>query len=77
MEVSIEILDQLQSEYKTAVEQWIVTIRAEEALASCEHSVAEIDQWEQAGFNEEAARDKAKRAKKTYENGLREKFFHF
>ena len=77
MEASIETLDQLQSEYKTAVEEWIAAIRAEEALASSDHSVAEIDKWEQSGFDEKAARDKAKHAKKAYEDALREKFFNF
>lgn len=77
MEASIETLDQLQTDYKAAVEEWIAAIRAEEALASGDHSVAEVDKWEQAGFDEDAARDKAKLAKKAYEDALREKFFDF
>jgi hypothetical protein len=77
MDVSVETLDQLQSEYKAAVEEWIKTIREEEALASVDHSVAEVDTWEAAGFREEDARNKAKAAKKRYEDTLREKFFNF
>jgi hypothetical protein len=77
MEVLIETLNQLQSEYKTAVEEWIQAIREEEALASVEHSVADIDTWEAAGFREEEARNKAKTAKQRYEDMLREKFFNF
>ena len=77
METSIETLDQLQTDYKAAVEEWIKAIREEEALASTEHSVAEIDQWEAAGFREEEARNKVKAAKKQYEDALREKFFNF
>jgi hypothetical protein len=77
MAVEISDLDQLQATYKTAVDNWISAIREEEALASVEHSEAEIDTWEEAGFNEEAARDKAKEAKKEYEDALREKFFNF
>jgi hypothetical protein len=73
----IETLNQLQSEYKTAVEEWIQAIREEEALASVEHSVADIDTWEAAGFREEEARNKAKTAKQRYEDMLREKFFNF
>jgi hypothetical protein len=70
-------LDQLQSAYKSAVEAWIAAIREEEALASGDHSVAEIDTWEGAHFHEEEARDKAKEAKSDYEDALREKFFGF
>ena len=70
-------LDQLQAAYKTAVEAWIVAIRKEEALASVLHSVAKVDEWEQAHFDEETARDAAKDAKTDYEDGLREKYFGF
>jgi hypothetical protein len=77
METEITELDQLQKAYKEAVEAWITTIREEEALASTEHSVAEIDEWEEAGFREEEARDKAKAAKQQYEGALRKKFFNF
>jgi hypothetical protein len=68
-------LDELQSAYKAAVEKWIGAIREEEALASVNHSVPEIDQWEGAHFREEELRNKAKAAKKEYENALRFKFF--
>ena len=77
METEITELDQLRKAYKEAVEAWITTIREEEALASTEHTVAEIDEWEEAGFREEEARDKAKAAKQQYEGALREKFFNF
>lgn len=70
-------LDDLQAAYKAAVEEWIAAIRKEEALASVNHSVAEIDQWEQAHFDEDAARNKVLVAKKAYEDGLRRKFFGF
>jgi hypothetical protein len=77
MAVQISDLDQLQATYKTAVDNWISAIREEEALASVDHSETEIDAWEEAGFNEEDAREKAKEAKKKYEDALREKFFNF
>jgi sulfur carrier protein ThiS len=70
-------LDQLQTAYKAAVEEWIVAIKEEEALASVNHSVAEVDQWEQAHFREDEIRSKVKAAKKQYENALRKKFFGF
>ncbi|HEX4310450.1 MAG TPA: hypothetical protein VHZ25_10505 [Acidobacteriaceae bacterium] len=70
-------LDQMQKAYKDAVEEWIAAIRREEALASVDHSVAEIDKWENADLDEEEARNKTKEAKKAYEDALREKFFNF
>jgi hypothetical protein len=77
MPVEIIDLDQLQTAYKTAVDQWIAAIREEEALATVNHSEADIDAWEAAGFREEDASDKAKQAKEAYEAALREKFFNF
>lgn len=77
METETAELDQLQKAYKEAVEAWIATIREEEALASTEHSVADVDKWEEADFREEEARDKVKDAKQQYEDALREKFFNF
>jgi hypothetical protein len=70
-------LDRMQSAYKAAVEEWVAAIREEEALASVNHSVAEIDKWEGAHFREEEVRDKALAAKKEYEGALRLKFFDF
>jgi hypothetical protein len=77
MAVEVSDLNQMQAAYKEAVEQWIKAIREEEALASGDHSEAEIDAWEAADFREEDAREKAKEAKKNYEDALREKFFNF
>jgi hypothetical protein len=70
-------LDQMQSAYKSAVEEWIALIRKEEALASTNHTVAQVDRWEQAHFQEEEARNKVKAAKNKYEAELRAKFFGF
>jgi hypothetical protein len=70
-------LDQLRAAYKAAVEEWVTAIREEEALASGNHSEAEIDSWEEADFHEEDAREAAKVAKKRYEDALRERFFNF
>ena len=41
-------LDELQAAYKAAVDEWVKAIREEEALASRNHSVAELDKWEAA-----------------------------
>jgi len=70
-------LDALQNAYKAALEEWIAAIRTEEALVCGRHTLAEVDRWEQAHFDEEDAREKAKEAKQDYENALREKFFDF
>ena len=70
-------LDALQKAYQDAVEEWIAAIRKEEALASVTHSVAEVDKWEQAHFEEDAMRGKVKDAKAAYEDALREEFFGF
>jgi hypothetical protein len=70
-------LDELQMVYKAAVEEWIAAIKQEEALASVDHSVADVDQWEQAHFREDEIRSKVKAAKKQYESALREKFYGF
>jgi len=65
-------LDRLRQAYKDAVEKWVAAIRAEEALATPDHSIHAWDVWEQAGFSEEDARKKALAAKGDYEAGLRE-----
>jgi hypothetical protein len=70
-------LDVLQADYKNAVEAWIAAIRKEEALASVNHTVAEVDKWEGAHFDEDEMRSNVKAAKAKYEDALREKFFGF
>jgi hypothetical protein len=70
-------LDQLQSAYKSAVEAWIISIRKEEALASVNHEIAEVDEWEKAHFEEDEMRGTVKAAKEKYEDALRTKFFGF
>lgn len=77
MAVELAKLDQLQESYRGAVDEWVAAIRAEEALASVNHGLAQVDAWERAGMNEDELRQKAKAAKKAYEDALREKFFNF
>jgi hypothetical protein len=43
-------LDRMQKAYKDAVEKWVALIRKEEALASTNHSVAQIDKELRAKF---------------------------
>ena len=77
MAANTEQLDKLQKNYIAEVEKWIFAIRAEEALAAVNHTVAEVDQWEAAHFREDDLRDAVLEAKKQYEDALREKFFNF
>lgn len=77
MQDQITKLDRLQAAYKAAVDEWISAIRSEEALASVNHTIAEVDQWEAAHFREEDVRNKVKAAKKQYEDALRFVFFKF
>ena len=60
MQTETAELDQLQNAFKEAVEAWITTIRQEEALASTEHSVADIDQWESAADLQQRAGKKVR-----------------
>ena len=70
-------LDQLRYAYKDSVEQWSSSIRAEENLASPDHTIHAVDVWEHAGFIEEEARKKAKEARQAYEDALRTVNFNF
>ena len=70
-------LSTMQKAYKAAVNEWVAAIRAEEDLASVDPTVAQVDEWEQAHFKEEEARNKAKTAKKDYENAIRQDLFYF
>jgi hypothetical protein len=75
MDVDDAELDQLQNAYKAAVDRWVTAIRAEETLASVNHTVAQVDSWENAHFLAEDARSEAEAAKVVYEAALRSRFF--
>jgi hypothetical protein len=64
--------DALRLAYKQATDHWIAAIRAEEALATSDHSVVAWEHWDTAHFAEEDARNKAKSARDAYKAGLRE-----
>lgn len=70
-------LDQLQAAYKAAVDEWVEAIRKEEALASGNHSVAELDKWEAAHFREHKLHKEVDYRKRLYEDALRREFFGF
>jgi outer membrane murein-binding lipoprotein Lpp len=65
----------MRDAYVAAVEDWIAAIRKEEALASATKTLAQVDRWEHAHFDEEAARDAVKAAKAKFEEALRARFF--
>ncbi len=64
-------LDQLRLAYKKAVDAWVDAIRAEEALATPDHSMVAMEHWDAAHFREQDAQTKAKEAREAYKDGLR------
>jgi hypothetical protein len=64
-------LDQLRLAYKQATDLWIATIRAEEALATPDHSMLAWEKWDDAHFREEDAHTKATQAREAYKDALR------
>ncbi|MFZ1007114.1 MAG: hypothetical protein WAN65_09770 [Candidatus Sulfotelmatobacter sp.] len=64
-------LDQLRLFYKNATDEWVDTIRAEEALATPDHSMVAMEKWDDAHFREEDAHGKYTEALEAYKNGLR------
>jgi len=70
-------LDTLRFNYKAAVERWIAAIRFEEDLATPDHSMIAVEEWEKANFSEEDARNMAKAARQEYQDALRQVLFNF
>jgi hypothetical protein len=66
-----ENLDQLRLDYKKAVDEWVDTIRGEEALATSDHSIVAMEKWDAAHFKEQDANTKATEAREAYLDGLR------
>jgi hypothetical protein len=64
-------VDRRRLAYKDATERWIAAIRAEEALATTDHSVVAWDHWDQAGFRAKEAAKQAAAAREAYQDGLR------
>jgi len=72
-----EELDQLRVAYKRAVDNWVEAIRAEENLATPNHSETAMERWDAAGFREQDAQAEAKRARDAYKDGLRKANYGF
>lgn len=64
-------LDQLRLAYKRATDEWVDAIRAEEALATPDHSMTAWERWDEAHFREEDAHAKATEAREAYKDALR------
>jgi hypothetical protein len=64
-------LDQLRLAYKNAVDQWVAAIRAEEALATPDHSMTAMEAWDAAHFTEHDAHAQVTKARDAYKDALR------
>jgi hypothetical protein len=69
--MSNEELDQLRIAYKNAVDKWVDSIRAEEALATPDHSETAMERWDEARFREQDAQTKAAEARDAYKDRIR------
>ena len=64
-------LDTLRLAYKKATDEWVDAIRAEEALATPDHSMIAMEHWDDAHFKEHDAHTKTTEAREAYENAPR------
>ena len=64
-------LSELRLAYKKAVDEWVRAIRAEEDLATTDHSMTEMEKWDAAHFAEQDAQQKATEARGGYKDALR------
>jgi hypothetical protein len=69
--MSKEDLDQRRLAYKQSVDEWVDAIRAEEALATADHSMTAMEKWDAANFTEQDAQEKATQAREAYKDALR------
>jgi hypothetical protein len=69
--------DQLLRSYRQAVDAWLDAIRAEESLATEDHSMVQMERWDDAGFKLHDAELMAKKARDAYKNALRKKNYGF
>jgi hypothetical protein len=64
-------LDQLRLNYKQATDAWVAAIRAEESLATPDHSEVAMEKWDAAHFTEHDTHTKAAEARDAYKDALR------
>jgi hypothetical protein len=65
--------DQLLRNYRQTLDRWLETIRAEETLATDDHSMVQMERWDDAGLKVHDAELAAKKARDLYKNALRKK----
>jgi hypothetical protein len=70
--MSTDNLDQLRLAYKKSVDAWVDAIRAEEDLATPDHSMTAMEEWDAAHFKEHDAHTKATEARESYKDALRQ-----
>jgi hypothetical protein len=73
----MENFDKLLAEYKQAIDAWVDAIRAEESLATSDHSMVAMENWDTAGLHVHDAELAAKKARDHYKNALRRKNYGF
>jgi hypothetical protein len=64
-------LDHLRFAYKKAIDEWVNAIRAEEDLATPDHSMIAWEKWDTAHLAEHDAHQKATEAREAYKDALR------
>ncbi len=69
--------DQLLHDYKQAIDAWVNAIRAEEALATDDHSMVAMEHWDAAGLHVHDTELTAKKARDRYKSALRQKNYGF
>jgi hypothetical protein len=69
--------DELLKNYREGIDRWVAAIRAEESLATEDHSMVEMEKWDAAGFVVHDAELAAKKARDQYKNALRKKNYGF
>ena len=63
--------DHLRFAYKKAIDEWVDAIRAEEDLATPDHSMIAWEKWDAAHLAEHDAHLKATKAREAYKDALR------
>jgi hypothetical protein len=69
--------DQLLQNYHQAVDAWVDSIRAEEDLATDDHSMIAMEKWDSAGLHVHDTEAAAKKARDLYKSALRRKNYGF
>jgi hypothetical protein len=64
-------IEQIRLAYKNATDQWVSAIREEEALATADHSMVAMENWDAAQFKTQDAGTKAAKAREAYQDALR------